>query len=93
VLGISPFYSSYYSRKYNMGAIKNTPAGKEGEGKQSGCKRRVESGCALQIIRNSSTCYITTALQECFSLLKNILNNFYIQKLGQLQAGDKLWNN
>ncbi len=27
-----------------MGAIKNTPAGKEGEGKQSRCKRRVEKG-------------------------------------------------
>ncbi len=54
------------------------------------CKRRAERECALQIFGNISTCYITTASQACFSLLKKILNNYYIQKLEQYRQEIKL---
>jgi hypothetical protein len=76
VLDISPFYSSYYSRKYNMGAIKNTPAGKEGEGKQVECKRKVERGCALQINGNRSNNRIVFT-SKFFIAKKDLKQLFY----------------
>jgi hypothetical protein len=74
-----------------MGAIKNTPAGKEGEGKQSGCKRRVESGCALQIIGNSSTINMlhNNRITSMFFITKKDLKQFLYSETGTIQAGDK----
>ncbi len=47
MLDISPFYSSYYSRKYNMGAPSKIHQLAGGGGKKENkveCKRRVEKG-------------------------------------------------
>jgi hypothetical protein len=45
VLDISPFYSSYYSGKYNMGApSKIYQLARRGKENKVECKRRVEKG-------------------------------------------------
>jgi hypothetical protein len=48
VLDISPFYSSYYSGKYNMGAPSKIYQLAR-RGKENKVDVRVERGCALQI--------------------------------------------